>query len=177
MQTSDDTFICQVIGDPLPIHIAWLAHNSTTNEVMELSNRTEHVFITQFMAEMAVSSELRLPIKGIFHSPICRTGNGNGLIVDQQEFILAFIGKLAQEAECDTGIIIIFNYLHTGTSDTMVTDLTPITEENVGSKLSIPVYAVVVIAIFLALLLPFTIVLSVLIYRRCCKTKKKIPKG
>lgn len=87
-QTEFDAYICQVFGNLLPLSISWLAQDSANaNENTQLSNTTEGLVIVDSVIGDAIESELRLFKNGSFTSPTCRIMNGNGLIVDQQDFI------------------------------------------------------------------------------------------
>ena len=77
-----------MFGSPLPLNISWMARDSAnSNENMRLSSVTEGSVIMDSVIGDAIGSELRLLRNGIFTSPRCRITNGNGLIVDQQDFI------------------------------------------------------------------------------------------
>lgn len=87
-----DVFTCRAIGSPPPLLIRWRAENPTSTGSMLtlLSNSFEGVSISNSEEGEEEVSELRLSRDALFHTPLCRVTNDDGLMVTQETF--EFIG-------------------------------------------------------------------------------------
>jgi hypothetical protein len=156
----------------LPLRIRWRAENRQGDTVRFTSDTPGVQEIGESREDNSINSVLRLSRNSDFSSVMCIVTNGDYPGLTQTEFQEMSSNEIEEFKKCINHLFFVCIPAATNPMDLTASTQSVVEEESSG--VSIPIYAIVLLAVLPAVVLPILVVITIVIYRKCSRSKRRL---